>query len=267
MKFLVLHKLLTSEENKKESFEVGDRIGRDKQEYCIKHGYEYHYDETPYVNTHWNEDYWAHIPVIVDVLNTKQDIDWLFFMYDKGIIDRHDILLEDMIKGQEDKNLIFGYMDFQIKNWYSLEEEEAVDVVFDKHMHRIFLSRCVFVKNCEESKKWLLKIYNDKRFTIGSFGEDVGRVRDPFRTDGHHLVDQAHTLYYENYSEFRDMIGLLAMYEIASVVKPINLETQQDVNRWASRFPHKTAKSHLEGRFLKFLTCSMDPNLLFTGKE
>jgi hypothetical protein len=276
---VVLHRPKLDEEHKEFSEVVEKRIVEIKKEYCQKHGYKFIEDTSPNLTTHWNEDYWSHIPVILKIFEESPDVEWIFYVLSMATINDMDRPVFDIINEFPDKKLIIGAADFRMKKWYTLEDKWVSKLVLNPHVRRVFLSPCLFVKNCPETKEWLNKIYNDKRFNEGLFNEKHGREYDKYRKDGHHIPDHAFTLYYENYKKFNDLTGIItfgtnAKYNFGSIVLPekTDVESMKALCNWAKLLQDSDTnmlmnielhEEHLQKNFLKFITCNMTPENIF----
>jgi galactosyl transferase GMA12/MNN10 family len=86
MKIVFLHKSFADKEHLELNKILDGPIIKNKQDYCNLHGYEFINDISPNMNKHWNEDYWAHIPVIVNLMEARPDVDLVFFNRVNGII-------------------------------------------------------------------------------------------------------------------------------------------------------------------------------------
>ena len=257
---------------------VEKRITDLKKEYCKIHGYEYVEKELLNTTAHWNERYWSHFAIILDIIETRSDVEWVFYVLSPTIInDTHRPVFE-LTEQFPNKNLIFGAIDFKMDKWLILTEKEvAVTSNLEPHLHRSILSTCLFVKNCDESKKWLSKLYTDNRFNEGIHNEENGKKYDPFKGDGHQVVDQALTLYFETYPEFRDMVQLIPFgseCNLGTILRPEedNIKANRAFCSWAKLLNDTNTetlinpelhKEHTQKSFLKFITCNMNPEELF----
>ena len=269
MKIAFLHKALLDKEHEEIRNSTDKLIIENKKEYCNLHGYEFIEDTTPNSTVHWNEDYWAHIPVILNLLENKPDIDLIFFNRVNGVITDLKKPLEDFIKDfDKDKKIISTFMNIYIKTWMNFEDNDKIILKnFENHLHKMFDSNVMFVYNSAEAKKWLKLIYEDMRFNTGMFNEENGRKGDRWTHDGSQITLQAFTLYYENYPEFRNIVKLFPVQGICSSIRPTDEKNLKALKDFTDRFEFKDARTHNENNFMQSLVCGMDVSLLTNIKS
>lgn len=277
---VVFHKPKLSKEHEKFTNIVEETIIKNKKEYCNRHGYQFIIDTTPNSDKHWNEDYWSHIPSIIKLFKKQPDIEWLFFVFSLATINDMDRPIFNLMKNYPDKKLLFGTIEFKMKKWFYIKNDRIyLSKELERHLHKLILSPCMFVKNCEESIYWLDKIYNDMRFNEDLFSEENGRTYDSFRGDGHQTIDQAFTIYFENYPEFRNITEMLVFghttdHCLGTIVLPQNEDkkSMRALFEWANLLEDSNTETlinpklhieHEKKNFLKFITCNMTPENIF----
>lgn len=214
LKILVLHKsypnsIVSNTMIEKETI-------KSKELYCKKHAYEFIVDSQKNAKVHWNEDYWAHIPVILQYFEKYEDIDYIFYCWPNCHIFDINRPLENVYNlNGSDIHLL--YADFKANYWISMTESIVKPISF-KSIRRLCFLGCILIKNSKFSKFWLSKLYEDKRFSFGINLEKMGMSRDSVLGDGHQVVDEAVTLYYENYPNFREGVQLYWLGGLVSFI-------------------------------------------------
>jgi hypothetical protein len=159
-------------------------------------------------------------------------------------------------------------MKIYVKTWIKLNDDDTISYqVMENHLHMMFDSNVMFVRNSAESLHWLRTIYEDVRFNTGIFNEENGRKADRWTHDGSQILLQACTFYYENYPGFRQIVELFPVQGICSSIRPTDEKNLKALKTFTDRFEFKDARTHNEANFMQSLVCGMDPELIMSIKK
>ena len=161
------------------------------KEYCAKHGYIYYEDNEP-IDTS-RSPRWIKHPALYRAMITFHEADWVLWLDADTIIMNMKFAIEPYLKKD------ITVQPFTVKRTYAIDRT-TMGLLFryvpEGAIMREFHSGVFAVKNTEWSKRFIMDLYSDHRFTV------------PFRSPASESEELAFTLKIEEIEDFDDHIFL-----------------------------------------------------------